>query len=217
MTRVTNRKGVVFADSSGPPDVRKRGARRDGLGRHDERGAILILALVYVIVISAMVASLTSWASNDLNNSTKFQSVNEIHYALSSAMNTALESERYSPIPTTPTASQYGGVATTLGQCWNPANGAAYQIPETGTLDGYVVSVWCTTQINLASATTRTMTAYACLSTVSATNCMATPGLVAVVQYDDYPTPAGPQLSEQCNLETGECGYSETLVSWTWG
>ncbi len=215
--RVSTRRGAARNDSSRLPGVQGADRCRDGQNRHDEQGAILILALVYIIVVSAMVASLTSWASNDLNNSTKFQSVNELHYALSSAMNTALESERYSPIPTTPTASQYGGVATTLGQCWQPANGAAYQIPETGTLDGYVVSVWCTTQINLASSTTRTMTAYACLSTVSATSCMATPGLVAVVQYDDYPTPAGPQLSEQCNLETGECGYSETLESWTWG
>ena len=119
MTLVKNRTDAVAAS---PRQLTKE--------LRDEGGAILILALVYVIVISAMVASLTSWASNDLNNSTKFQSVNEIHYALSSAMNTALESERYSPIPTTPTASQYGGVATTLGQCWQPANGAAYQIPK---------------------------------------------------------------------------------------
>jgi hypothetical protein len=205
-----NRRGVTST-------LQKLKVRRDGPDRHDERGAILILALVYIVVIGAMVASLTSWASNDLNNSTKFQNVNEIHYALSSAMNTALESERYSPVPTTPTASQYGGTATTLGQCWQPANGAAYQIPVTGTLDGYVVAVWCTTQINLASSTTRSMTAYACLSSVSSANCVASPALVAVVQYDDYPTPAGPQLNEQCNLETGQCGYSETLVSWTWG
>jgi hypothetical protein len=189
----------------------------DGQDGHDDKGAVLILAMVYIIVISAMVATLTGWASNDLNNSTKFQNANEFHYALSSAMNTAIESERYSPDPTTPTAGQYGGTATTLGQCWQPANGAAYKMPLTGSLDGYVVSVWCTTLINLASATTRTMTAYACLSTVTSTNCQASPGLVAVVQYDDYPTPAGPQLSEQCNLETGQCGYSETLVSWTWG
>jgi hypothetical protein len=192
-------------------------ATRDGLDRHDDRGAVLILALVYIIVISAMVATLTGWASNDLNNSTKFQNANEIHYALSSAMNTAIESERYAPDPTTPTVAQYGGTATTLGQCWQPANGAAYQMPVTGKLDGYVVAVWCTTQINLASSTTRSMTAYACLSSVSSANCVTSPGLVAVVQYDDYPTPAGPQLTEQCNLETGQCGYSETLVSWTWG
>lgn len=215
--RVKDARGTLYNDFAHGLKEERDLVCRGGVNRHDERGAVLILALVYIIVISAMVATLTGWASNDLNNTTKFQNANEIHYALSSAMNTAIESERYSPIPTTPTASQYGGVATALGECWQPANGAPYQVPVTGNLDGYVVSVWCTTQINLSSATTRAMTAYACLSSVSASNCEVSPGLVAVVQYDDYPTPAGPQLTEQCNLETGQCGYSETLVSWTWG
>jgi hypothetical protein len=194
-------------------------ATHDGRGRHDERGAVLILALVYIVVISAMVATLTGWASNDLNNTTKFQSTSEEHYALASAMDTAIETERYAPDPvgSSVTAAELGGAATPLGECWQPANGAAYQVPLSGNIDGYVVAVWCTTQINLASSTTRSMTAYACPVSVSSTNCEQSPSLTAIVQYDDYPTPSGPQLNEQCDEETGQCGYSETLISWSWG
>jgi Tfp pilus assembly protein PilX len=186
-----------------------------GPGRREEKGAVLILALVYIIVVSLTAAALTTWASNDLNNTTKFQSANENHYAVTSAMNTAIESERYSPLPTNPTAAQYAGAATTLGECWAPSSGSTSTVTQ---VNNYSVSVWCSTVINLASSTTRSMTAYACPSSVtSAASCEASPTLTAVVEYDDYPTPAGPQLTEQCNLETGECGYSETLLSWTWG
>lgn len=187
-------------------------AVRRRLGREDrsDKGAVLILALVYIVVIGLTVAALTSWASNDLNNTTKFQETSSEHYALSSAMDTAIESERYAPVPTNPTSGQYTG--TPLGECWQPATGTMSEI----TVNGYSIAVWCTTQITLASATTRTLSAYACLSSVSSTVCEASPSLSAVVSYDDYPDPAGQQLLSQCNVGGGQCGYSETLVSWTW-
>lgn len=174
-----------------------------------ERGAVLILALVYIVVIGLTVAALTNWASNDLNNTTKFQDASSEHYALSSAMDTAIESERYAPVPTNPGSGQYGG--TPLGECWQPASGT-YQI----TVNNYSIAVWCTAEINLSSSSTRTLTAYACPSSLSSSACEAAPSLTAVVTYDDYPDPAGTQLTSQCNVNGGQCGYSETLVSWTW-
>jgi len=196
-------KGEIGSESGGAYD-------RGGKHRHTEKGAVLILALVYITVISVMVATLTGWASNDLNNTTKFQNVSEEHYALSSAMDTAIENERYSPYPT-PLPS-----TPTLGDCWKP--GGPYQLPVTGTLDGYVISVWCSTSENLVSKVTRTMTAYACLSSLSMIQCGLTPGLTAVVEFDDYPSPEGPQLLLQCNLQgSKQCGYSETFLSWQWG
>jgi hypothetical protein len=197
-------KGEIGSESGGAYD-------RGGKHRHTEKGAVLILALVYITVISVMVATLTGWASNNLNNTTKFQNVSEEHYALSSAMDTAIESERYTPDPSSPTSNP-----TSLGQCWAPSG--AYQLPVTGTLDGYVISVWCTTSINLVSKVTRTLTAYACPSSVSMANCQLTPSLTAIVEFDDYPSPEGPQLLLQCNLQgSKECGYSETFLSWEWG
>ena len=190
----------------------------------NETGAVLILALVYIIAISLIVGALADWAMNDLNNTTKFHSASALHYAVSSATNTAIQSIRYAPFPSTPTSAQYAGQATALGNCWTPAvNSPASQIP----IDGYTVAVWCSTVITLSQANTRTVTFYACVSTLtsssSSSDISAAPGLcqlkdllTAVVIFDDYPSGGGVLLTTQCNLGVGQCGEGQTLVSWIW-
>ena len=50
--------------------VESRPRRRSARHGDDEResGAVLILALVYIIVISTIVGALAQWTMNDLNN-----------------------------------------------------------------------------------------------------------------------------------------------------
>ena len=184
--------------------------------QRDERGAVLVLALIYVVAIGLIVGTLANWAASSLDNTTHFQSGNELHYALTSATNNAIESIRYAPIPTNPTTAEYAGQATPLGECWAPSSGTTSQL----TLDGYTVDVWCTTTITLNNTTandaTRTVTVYSCLSSLSAAQCQATPYLTAEVAFDDYPDQGGVTLTEQCNLESGQCGYGQTLLEWTW-
>lgn len=196
------------------------GPRRDGrvgVGHDGERGAVLILALIYVVAIGLIVGTLADWSASSLDNTTHFESASNLHYALSSATNTAIESIRYAPIPTNPTVAEYAGQATPLGECWTPSSGGT---TSQLTVDDYTVDVYCTTTIDLKNTTsnnaTRTVTIYACLSTESMSDCEASPQLTAQVAFDDYPDEGGVTLTEQCNLETGECGYGQTLIYWTW-
>ena len=175
----------------------------------NESGAVLILALIYITTISLVVAALASWATNDLNNTGKFNSSNELHYAVSSVTNTAIQTIRYSPLPSaTPTKKQ----ATPIGNCWTPTGTPNSQL----TINGYTVAVWCSTYENLASGNTRTVTFYACLNSLTSSQCQSTPMLTAGVAFDDYPTGGGVLLSTQCNLGIGQCGYNQTLNSWIW-
>ena len=190
---------------------RKLSGRR-GAPDRDETGAVLILALAFILAIGLVVGTLAAWASNSLRNTTQFQSASELHYALSSATNTAVESIRYSPLPSNPTLAENNGQATPIGECWTPSSGSA----STLTVDGYSVAVWCTTTIDLAQNTTRVVSLFTCLSTVNAAQCAAAPLLAAQVTYDDYPTGGGVTLTEQCNLENGACGFGQTLDYWTW-
>ena len=190
----------------------KSETRASGGSDRDETGAVLILALAFILAIGLVVGTLADWASNSLRNTSQFQSASELHYALSSATNTAIESIRYSPLPSNPTIAENNGQATPIGECWTPLSGSA----STLTVDGYSVAVWCTTTIDLAQNTTRVVSFFTCLSTVTAAQCASAPLLAAQVTYDDYPTGGGVTLTEQCNLENGACGFGQTLDYWTW-
>lgn len=176
-----------------------------------EAGAVLILALVYLVSIGLVVTALATWATNDLHNTATFKSVSELHYAVSSTTNTAIQSIRFSPMPaSTPTQKSN----TPVGNCWNPASGSpSSQL----TINGYTVSVWCSTYEDNNIGATRQVTLYACLSTLSSAQCQSTPLLTAVVVFDDYPPGGGVLLTSQCNPSSSQCGYLQTLTSWIWG
>lgn len=224
--RVSRRKGRSssgFVGGSGVAASDRRGSSRN------ESGAVLLLALAYIVAVGMIVGALADWAMNDLNNTTKFNAASELSYAVSSVTTTAIQSIRYAPLPSTPTSSEYGvnggaGQPTGLGNCWTPAaNSPASQL----TIDTYTVAVWCNTVINLSQATTRTVTLYACLSSLTSASlssavtqaqqsCQNSPLLTAVVIFDDYPSGGGLLLTSQCNLAVGQCGEGQTLVSWNW-
>ena len=193
-------------------------------GADDEAGAVLILALVYIVAISLIVGALSDWAMNDLNNTTHFNSTSQLHVAVSSITDLAIQNIRYTPDPSNPNPSPN---PTSLGTCWVPDSAPAVsQWP----IDGYNVAVFCSTQMAFASDQTRTVTFYACLSsfisgstpspatiTTAADNCENTPLLTAVVVFDDYPAQGAPGQTLQCNIGLGQCGEGWKLQSWTWG
>jgi hypothetical protein len=183
-----------------------RSRREDG---RSESGAVLILALAYIISVSMVVLALADWATSDLHNTGAFNAATETHLAYSGAMNSAIQAIRYTPDPS---ATPPAGVATpsTPGQCWVPSSGSVSQL----TIDSYTVNVYCTTTENLPLEVTRTVTLYACTSSWTWAQCQANPELTAVVEFDDYPGGGGIRLTSQCTPPA--CGYGETLVSWTW-
>ena len=110
--------------------------------RNSESGAVLILALVYIIAISLTVGALARWATDDLDNTNNFSVTGQLHTAMTSAMTTAIESIRYTPWPSgTGTTGEYllptKGVATGWGWCFQPTSGTVSSI----TLTTYTKSV----------------------------------------------------------------------------
>jgi hypothetical protein len=186
---------------------------------------VLILALAYIVAISLIVGALADWAMNDLNNTTKFNSTGELHIALSSVTDLAIQNIRYTPVPSSP-ADQ---ASTPLGNCWVPTTAP---IVSQYSIDNYTVAVYCTTYTHFEIDQTRTVTLYACLSSLNAssnagaistamTNCQNTPLLTAKVVFDDYPQQGAPGQTVQCNTPPpaglGQCGEGMKLQSWIWG
>ena len=185
--------------------------------QRDDAGAIIVLALVYILIVSLTVGALITWVMNDLTNTTNFQHSSSLRYAATSAADAAIQSIRYNPIPsTTPTQ----GVATPVSYCWSPytvINGST-DVSELS-VDGYTIGVWCSTTEYLASSDTRDVMLYACqvgLETTGAA-CKSEPYLSAEVAVDDYPAGGGPTFTEQCNQAGDSCGAGTTLENWVWG
>ena len=166
---------------------------------HDETGSSLILALVFLIVSSLIVLSLSSLATNDLNNASQFKLAQSRQSTADSAVELAIEKVRYNFMPQTLNASP-------PQSCWNSDS-----TPSQVSLNNQNIDVWCSTRWAPLSTKTRVVTFFACQSTVTAAQCGTTPLLYAVVTFDDYPSPIEPISTAQC---TTTCGESMDINSW---
>jgi hypothetical protein len=179
----------------------------------DEAGAILILALIFLIVVGGVVGSLATWATNDLKNTSQFTSARTTQYAVSGAAEAAIQSIRYNPLWST---------GQTLApnpplSCWGSGSTS-----ELSNIDNQTVAVWCSTVWSATSANSRVVSLYACpvtssqsgLSpTVLATTCAANPTLNAVITFGDYPPGFSAPNAGECVVY---CGTSMTINSWVW-
>jgi hypothetical protein len=177
--------------------------------RGDETGAALILALIFLVTVGGVVGSLSTWALNDLKNTTHITSGRTLQYAVSGAVGTADQDIRYSPqLSTTQNATAPGA------PCWGTASSSQV------TINGTNVAVWCSTTWNAGSVSTRIVTFMACpvpagQSAVGlASSCASNPTLEAVVTYGDYPAGDNAPNSAECVVY---CGTSMTVDSWIWG
>ncbi|MHB1569732.1 MAG: hypothetical protein ACYC0H_11055 [Solirubrobacteraceae bacterium] len=196
-----------------PESASPAGAEEQPQG--DERGATLILALVFIVAVSLIVIPLADWATNSLNNTGTFQNVRTLDYALSSTVDTAIQAIRNHPEPSRPTLDSHGYGVQPVGFCWAPSAGTTSSLA----LNGYTIDVWCQTTVSLPQAATRVVTLYACSSAFdhgSEATCQAAPQLEATVTFDDYPANGGVTLAAQCNIETGSCGFSQIITKWVW-
>lgn len=173
-----------------------------------DTGAVLILALVYIVSISIIVGAIADWAMNDLNNTTKFDSASALDYAATNAVEVAVQSIRYTPLVSTTESPNYGA-------CWTPATGTESQLPTTDGDTTTTITVWCQTVENLDSSNTRVVTFWACKSATSELACVASGDyvLTAQVTFDDYPSGDSAPLTSTC---TSTCGEGATTNYWTW-
>jgi hypothetical protein len=176
--------------------TRVRAERHEGCrgAGHDEAGAVLVLALLFIFVVGVVIGSIANWATNDLNNTAKFTSARTVQYAVSSTVQTAIESIRYTPL----FASQLQTTPSSPSFCWGSSSPSQLQI------DGVTVTVWCHTVYTAGSANTRQVTFSACTTAnESAASCAANPTLQAVVTFDDYPTGYSPPSTAECVVYCG--------------
>lgn len=205
--RLTTSRGP-FASYADGAMARERRANRKGSSDRED-GAILLLALAYLTAVALAVLMLSGWATNDLNNSSKFSSANSLTLAASDMMNVSIQYVRYNPlIP----PSQPVGVASQRVACWGGQE--TKSIPF---IDGQQVAVWCSTVWEPLSYQTRDVTFDACPIDVTAAACQGTNVLLAAeVIFDDYP-PAPTSSAPIQDLCSTWCGSGITVLSWTWG
>lgn len=188
----------------------RRRSLRDGAHRRppharDDRGAVLILAMVFLLLSVGVVAALSNTAMNDLTNSQNFAKVRSTQYAASSVTEQALQSIRYTPL----LAAGETLNASPPSYCWG--NGPTSTLSNIDGVSG--MTAWCSTAWSPTSALTRTVTISTCLSGVSAPSCALNPLLQAVVTFDDYPPGISGPTSAHCVVY---CGTSLTITSWLW-
>jgi len=164
------------------------------MAERDETGAVLVLALVFLVTVGLIVTALLQWSSNDLKNTSNFKSGRSVVYAAGGATEAAIWSARYS-----------------LTSGTNPCPGTGSSI----TIGGQAIEVWCTTVSNTQSAATRVVTLSACATGLSSV--CANPFLVATVTFDDYSN--GNPNANNClqatpPLARKTCGTGMTLNSW---
>jgi hypothetical protein len=184
----------------------RRAAQREALP--NDRGAILVLALLFIVAVGLIVTALTTWATNDLSNTKTFTNVQELHSDATGMMKLSVGYVRYNPIIQ---GNQATNVASPVTACWGGTDPT--KVPS---IDGYQVAVWCSTVWNPSSANTRVVTFYACESIVPASICTSSGGalLTEVVTFDDYPSGINAPNQTLCSLL---CGEGETVVSSNWG
>ena len=182
---------------------------------HDrDRGAILILALIYVVAVSLVVIALASWAANNLKNTARFTSATQMEASARNTAEVAINSIRYTPL----LASNQTLNASPANYCWGTSAPSSetytFKSGNSTNTQTYAFSAWCSTTWNPLSAVSRVVNIYVCPSTVGVTSCEASPFLAVVVQFDDYPP--GSTSSPIPSICSVWCGQGMTILTWDW-
>ena len=178
----------------------------------DESGAILILALVFLVAVSLIVVSLLSWSGASLLSTTAFGNERSVEYAATSAVDLAIQNTRYSY------DSQF--LTNTAPQ---PCLGSGVTPPTftegvNGTTVQETIDVYCTMTWDPSSSETRIITYSACPTTdnFTASQCAQTPLLQAVVSFNDYAGITSPPPDCDSPINDSSCGLTMAQLSWTW-
>ena len=172
----------------------------------------MILALIFLVVVSLVVIGIERWTGNNLANTSNFVSAQSYQSEANSANDLAIQFVRY----TFMTTSMDG---QTPAPCWNTLTSAPSQYPPSGeTFPGPTVlpvDAWCMTRLYLSNSE-RVVTVSTCKNTVSAASCKSQPLLQTIVTINDNeagcpPLPLNPQVSDTT------CGTTMKISDWQFG
>jgi hypothetical protein len=223
MTRTsTIRRSILRRLHPGVRDQRLRASRHDERSAGtDESGAVLVLALVFLVVVSVIVGALTTWTTNDLQNSNNFKQSAAVTDSATDAVNLAVANMRYAPMLYTVNA----GVSTSLtlnasppNSCWGSGPGQPSQ--------AFNMNVYCSTVWNPASLNSRQVTISACPMpstpagsaswSVAQTTCPLKPFLQANVTFGDYPIGLVSKPNPNPIPCVAYCGSTMIINGWNW-
>lgn len=171
----------------------------------DDAGATLILALVFLVVISLTVIGLIRWTGDNLTNTSHFEQAQSIQSAANSANQFAIQFVRYNFLNT-------GLDGSAPASCWTVGSGA---VSET-TLNDQSVDSWCMTlSYPGAVKSKRVVTISTCAITVSAVNCGLQPLLQSIVTIVDGGSACYPVQNATSTPNT--CGQSLAISDWQFG
>ncbi len=175
----------------------------------NENGSSLVLAVVFLTVVSIVMIALVDWVGNDLRNTANFTAAQSFQSTANSASQVALQNVRYNFMAQTLNASP-------PTPCWT-----TYPTPSLFLLNGQSVDTWCTTNWTIGTHQGRVVTISTCLSSVSATNCAQSPLLQAIVTFGDfqkgYGTSTCNALATPLPLGSTNCGTTMTINTWAFG
>jgi hypothetical protein len=161
-----------------------------------EDGAVLVLALVFMIVIALVLLGVVTLSGNDLLNTSHLLDQQSLEYRSSGAMQVAIQTVRYTnttfPVPPTPPSSCISSATGILvGQNSPPVYVDCSTVPHS--------------QLPANTGVSREVNFYACGT--SSTSCSSTNyTLWATVDFVDGPTCASGSF--------GACGTTESVKSW---
>jgi hypothetical protein len=172
----------------------------------DECGAILILALVFMVVTALLITGLTAWVGNDINNIGTLKSARTTLYAADGAIQVATANTRYVyPATTTP------------GFCPNTASQPS---TDPFTIDGQGIKVWCAQTVNPTNCPITDCTRIQVLSAYPAsqctsTSCLGNPYVQSEVIFDDN-TSSSTTSYDDCTATGARttCGSTMTMYSY---
>jgi hypothetical protein len=181
----------------------------------DEEGAILILALIFVIIVTLSIFGLITFGGVGILNATNLQGQRSLEYAADGATTASIQSVRYSyynfsndpqPVDCLP-----DGAVLTLPP--NPTTGISQSTTADMPIDGDDMVVDCIAGLPDSSVPqyTRIVTFYACLQAVAP--CTANNSIVAAtVDFEDTSATGVDQCTGATAVST--CGVGETISSW---
>ena len=181
--------------------TRRSGAQRQSVftGRRgsEDDGASLILALVFLIVVSLITISIAGLTAADLRLTSNFSSAQSMTAAADGATEVAISYARYNFV---------GATLNSPAPC-NPSQ----------LINNQAVQAWCNTHWVPLAPATRTVIVSTCLASVmSGASCESSPLVQAIVVFDDYPASSSYSSCVPDVSTNTTCGSQMDLQSWAY-
>ena len=164
-----------------------------------ETGAVLILALIFMVVTALIVTGLTAWSGNDIRNVGNLKTGRSALYASDAATQAAIWNIRYSY----PSSATPGFCPSSSGTNTHPL-----------VLDNESIDVFCNfTSINEGSTASRVVNVSAYpAAQCGATSCNGIPFVQAEVTFNDFSSLDSNDCKPAGNQTT--CGTGQTVIFW---